>query len=757
MKRWRLESPFDVFRDTPEGLSLRRRVGWFWLLAVTAFIFTIEYVVMITLDSYTSIPREGVIFIDGFLLVCVIFPLTYILIIRPMTQRIEERRRSIEVLAKSQEIFDHFFSVSDIMLAYMDSEFNFIRVNKAYADADERKVDEFPGKNHFTLYPNEENQQIFQSVVDSGKPFSILEKPFFYAANPERGVTYWDWHLFPIKNTEGRVTELLMILNNVTDRHNNQLALAEKDRQFRAVFDQTYHFNTLMDKDGVIQMMNKSGLDFMQLSPEQVYGKHIWEMPNLDRKAVEQPLRDAFREAMSGAAIHREYKVRYPDGSEATLDTTTKAIVDSEGSSRLLLVEAQDITPRVRAEEALKKNETKLEELYNAEKQARESADLLRNAVLAFANSPDIDTIFENLLDYLHKASFYELAHIFLFDENNMLTVSHSRGEERLDEKDRLTGKTLDPEDAPILAPLFRDHCIIVINDSDRYPGSNITFPSFSIGSWIGLPLVVSNQLIGLCILGHSEKNFFHSELPQWAYTLVSQSAVAIQNSWLFEQISESRERLQALSRRLVEVQEKERRYVAQELHDETGQALAAIKVGLMLLEHESADAEKVVKRSKELNSVVDEVLENLHRLAMDLRPAALDHLGLVAAMRQHAELVSAQTGMAVHFETGGEIGRLPGDMEIAIYRIVQEALTNVVKHARATRVDIMFERRKDSILIIVEDNGIGFSPKELTDGHLGTVGMRERAEMLGGSLRIESAPGEGYAVFLEVPCPSEL
>ena len=214
----------------------------------------------------------------------------------------------------------------------------------------------------------------------------------------------------------------------------------------------------------------------------------------------------------------------------------------------------------------------------------------------------------------------------------------------------------------------------------------------------------------------------------------------------------EVRERLKALSRRLVEVQELERHHIARELHDEAGQTLASVMVGLHMIERESADQQAVIARCREVKQIADNVLENLHRLSVDLRPAALDHLGLEAALRQHAEMVSDQHKLPVQFVTVGKIERLPGDVETAVYRIVQEALTNIVRHAQATRVDILLERQPESIMVVVEDNGMGMDVNEPLYDRLGLVGMRERADMLGGTLTVESSTGKGTTIFLEVP-----
>jgi signal transduction histidine kinase len=156
------------------------------------------------------------------------------------------------------------------------------------------------------------------------------------------------------------------------------------------------------------------------------------------------------------------------------------------------------------------------------------------------------------------------------------------------------------------------------------------------------------------------------------------------------------------------------------------------------------------------MDLVVDNVMENLHRLAMDLRPASLDHLGLEAALRQHIQTLQEKLSLEIKFGIFRVNERLPANMEIALYRIVQEALNNVVRHARATRVDVIIQRRDDILILIVEDNGVGYDPAvAMKSDRLGLFGMRERAEMLGGKLVVESAAGKGTTVFVEVPYAS--
>lgn len=288
----------------------------------------------------------------------------------------------------------------------------------------------------------------------------------------------------------------------------------------------------------------------------------------------------------------------------------------------------------------------------------------------------------------------------------------------------------------------------------ERWYGGFDQESGFVSNSLLCVPLVSRGLITGALEAVNKKSGPFVPEDTRLLTALAAPAATAIENAKLFEQVNASREELQTLSRRLVEVQEAERGHVARELHDETGQALSSMLLSLSLLEQEATNPEAVISRAIELEALADDMLENLHRLAMNLRPAALDHLGLMAALEQYISSFERQHDITTQVETVGLQGeRLPPDMETALYRIVQESLTNVARHAHATHVDVVTEKHDDRVMVIVEDDGIGFDPEAaMRSSRLGLLGMRERAEMLGGSLTIESTPGTGTTVHVEMP-----
>jgi signal transduction histidine kinase len=201
---------------------------------------------------------------------------------------------------------------------------------------------------------------------------------------------------------------------------------------------------------------------------------------------------------------------------------------------------------------------------------------------------------------------------------------------------------------------------------------------------------------------------------------------------------------------RVVSAQELERKRLARELHDETGQSLTSILLGLRTLE-DAETLEDLHAAVAELRAAVVRTLVDVRRLALELRPTALDDFGLVPAIENLVERFSEQSGLSVQFESRLD-GRLASGVETALYRIVQEALTNVMKHAHARHVSVLLVRNDSGVSAVIEDDGRGFSPGEDADGGLGLLGMRERLALLDGTLRIEAAPGAGTTLVAEVP-----
>ena len=228
----------------------------------------------------------------------------------------------------------------------------------------------------------------------------------------------------------------------------------------------------------------------------------------------------------------------------------------------------------------------------------------------------------------------------------------------------------------------------------------------------------------------------------------------------LLDKVINGEKMRQQLLNKVINAGEEERKRIARELHDQTGQSLTSLIVGLKVLENQiTPETQKSVADLKQLATMT---LTEIHNMALELRPSSLDELGLIAALRQYTREYASKFDIDTDFQAIGlEEKRLPPMMEIALYRIVQEALTNVVKHAAATKVGVLMNPKGNSIVTIVEDNGKGFDVKKVlssrkSEHRLGLYGMQERASVIGGVLTVESTPGRGTTIFVEVPFGEE-
>jgi signal transduction histidine kinase len=261
-------------------------------------------------------------------------------------------------------------------------------------------------------------------------------------------------------------------------------------------------------------------------------------------------------------------------------------------------------------------------------------------------------------------------------------------------------------------------------------------------GMWI--PLIARDQAIGVLEIHDKEgpdPRFGHDDF-RLAETFAARAAVAVE---LSQRVARD------AVRRVVQAQELERQRLARELHDETGQALTSILLGLKPLEEALAD-HPARGALAELREQVVSALQDVRRLAVELRPAVLDDFGLVPALERLTDAFAEQSDIRLDFHSAlGEL-RLPSEVETTLYRVVQESLTNIVKHANAHHVSVSVARRASTVAAVIEDDGDGFDPRTAREEGVGLLGMRERLSFVDGRLEIETRPGSGTTIVAEVP-----
>ncbi|HKI86551.1 MAG TPA: GAF domain-containing protein [Thermoanaerobaculia bacterium] len=390
---------------------------------------------------------------------------------------------------------------------------------------------------------------------------------------------------------------------------------------------------------------------------------------------------------------------------------------------------------------------------YEAEARARSMAEFLSDATVALTRSLDRETVLKTLLEQLRRIVPCDRASVMVVEETSLVSVRAVFDGERVSQLRPEARPELDPAQHPIVRDILEKGAAVVVPDVRTRLDWTLPTDGDSEVCWMGVPLFARGDVAGLFSLSKREPAYFNEEHLRLAETMSAQASVAVENAILYEQMRASTIRMQSLSRRLVDAQEQERRQIARELHDEAGQSLLLLRYGLRLLERQIGGGESVSGQVGELVRRTDAVIDGLYRLAADLRPVSLDQVGLEAALRQYAESAASELGLTIRFKSRGFTGdRLPAAVETGLYRIAQEAITNVVRHSQASRVDVLVMHLGDRVQLVIEDDGIGFRLDSTwrTD-RIGLISMRERAEALGGTLTIETSPGMGTTVVAEV------
>ena len=383
------------------------------------------------------------------------------------------------------------------------------------------------------------------------------------------------------------------------------------------------------------------------------------------------------------------------DGERKTMRNSAAPIRNAEGLIVGAVFVNEDVTERVRAEDAVRKNEEQL----------RDVIDTI--PVIAFISMPDGSNEFTN-------RSWQEYTGLSVKDTAGWGWES-----------------TVHPDD---VARFHEEWCAAVsavtpFDNAARYRGADGQYRWFLVRA---VPL-------------RDERG----NLLRWYGVLMD-----VEDRVHAEQaLRESADRLQLLSRRLLEVQEEERRHLARELHDEFGQLLATITVQLHVAKILAGEAAR--SSIEECISILQGAGDQVRSLALELRPTMLDTAGLDATLRWLASQHEQRTGIAT--EVVGLLNEVPGEVAIAAFRVIQEALTNVLRHAQAQHIWIELSQSDGAVELLVRDDGVGFDVPKTLDwaanrGHLGLLGMKERVQILGGHLEVDSKPGLGTRIRLSLP-----
>ena len=273
------------------------------------------------------------------------------------------------------------------------------------------------------------------------------------------------------------------------------------------------------------------------------------------------------------------------------------------------------------------------------------------------------------------------------------------------------------------------------------------------------IPLQAEGKMLGSLFVANQREKHFTTEDETLLSTLGWQIAVTVINARLYETVKNKEKERAKLLHQIITAQEEERKRIARELHDETRQALSALILGLDTVDTaRAADPSEAAAIQQSNKAIARQILEDIRRITADLRPSLLDDMGLVPAVTRYAKNRLNPLGIMLRFDVDNLKGyRLPSDLEIVLFRIIQEAISNIIRHAHASVVTIQLTNQNSHITLRIADDGQGFDPRSAQlsnsqDSGFGLRGMQERVSIIGGDFDLQTAPGQGTVVTVLVP-----
>jgi len=413
---------------------------------------------------------------------------------------------------------------------------------------------------------------------------------------------------------------------------------------------------------------------------------------------------------------------------------------------------------RTQLEEARQDLEGNIETIKKSEGQLA----ALNQIAGTVSQSLDLNQVLGSAIDSVVDVMQVDIAWIYLLNEAaNELTMSVHRGvaEEVVKGVDRLkVGEGFNGMVAQTGEPLF-------VEDASQDPRlTKEVVSKYHIQSQLIVPLRCRSKVNGTLCVAMYRQRMFHQEEIELLTAIGNQIGVAVENARLYHQQQEVAEQLRGMQenlrfylRQVTKAQEEERKRISRELHDDTVQDLVALSRQLDTLASSKELSEENRHHLEELWKKTDDIIKEVRRLSQDLRPAALDRLGLLPALEWLAADAADYSGIETAVKVKGEERRLNEEVELVLFRITQEAMRNVWRHAQATKAEITVVFDTNRVKVTVSDNGKGFEiPGEIgalaRDGKLGLAGMQERAQLIGGKITVNSAPGKGATVTVEVP-----
>ncbi len=792
---------------------------------------------------------------------------------KQLRQAAEDRKRAEKTLRETTRLLETILDHTHMLVAYMDPDFNFVRVNRAYAEADQREPSFFPGKNHFDLYPGEENEAIFRTVVETGEPYVAYARPFEYAEHPERGITYWDWTLVPIKESGGTVTGLVLtladvterkraeqalwkseerhrdlvesiedviyaldadsemtyvspsieafgyspaevvghtfaefmvpedlrtareslqrlfagqsvgvneyrilsksgemrwvrvssrplltddrvvgvrgVLSDITERKRAEEALEASEERYRAVVEDMPALVCRFLPDGTLTLVNEQYCEYFGKSREELEGHNFFDfIPEEERKEVLDRYSSLTPES---PVTSYEHQVLVPDGTLRWQRWTDRALFDDGTRAVEYQSIGEDVTERKRAERQLLQAKEAAEAARRAEEERRQEAVRRRDIAEALADVMSVlnsNQTLDEVLDYLTLQSERLLDNqavaIYRLEDDGRLSVQAAQSLLLT----YVVGREMPLGQQALQQAIASGKAVTVSHlgaqlAREGEPPGDAESEALA-RTWadlyqalLAVPITVGDEPYGGIALYYTEPRDFPEEEVELATVFGDQVALAIENARLRDQVQET-----------AAIAERER--LARDLHDAVTQTLfSASLIAETLPRIWERNPTRAEEGLEELRKLTQGALAEMRTLLLELRPAALTEKPLGEILGDLTQAMTSRSRIPVTLTVEGD-SFLPAEQQIALYRIAQEALNNVAKHAAATEVSVHLCCQPERVALSIQDDGRGFDASQALPDQLGLRIMRERAETIGAALEISSEPGHGTQVSLD-------
>ena len=536
---------------------------------------------------------------------------------------------------------------------------------------------------------------------------------------------------------ERRIIERTIELSNANENLKKELA---ERRRYEFIANTSKDPTSFIDRNYTYQAVNDGFCQAQNKKREDLIGKKI---PDIwGRESFDTKIKPFIDQALAGQETKYEGWFNFKTLGYRYFEVFYNPFFDSDHRVTHVVVISHDETIRENAKDSLRHHNQRLNilrEIDHATLIAKSPEDIVRVALRHFV-----------------RLVPYDRADVLLFSTDsrslNMMITGGVEGEVKINPTQLAIDDLLQNDELLQGKPQIVHHW----QDTGELTPFGGYLRQRGVRSYFIVPLVTEGRMIGvLCVSSFDVDTFLPPHIED-TLAISIPLTLLIKNAQLLEQLRNANARLLNLTSHLVSAQEDEQRRISLELHDEAGQALIALKLNLGMLQAELPDELYHAKAQiGEAISLTQQTMEDLRALAHNLRPPAIDAVGLSQTLHDYCQRIQRQTGIHISFQDG-YLPDLPSQIQISIYRVVQEALTNIVKHSGASLVEVKVKKDSEKIRIFVTDNGRGFSNQHSIDPDiskgLGLIGIQERMEALGGSVEINSQAGLGTQLIGSIP-----